>query len=124
MEFNKTLGNKIKSIRKDKKLNQEEFCNKLNIELTRANLSYIESGKSTPSALFIKSIIETFNISPFELLNIEEPQKDKYMIKYESLNNKDKETINLMIDHLYSNYNGNLHTSMNTEENEENKKSS
>lgn len=122
MDFKSILGNKILSIRKDLKLNQQEFCNNLDIDITRASLSRIESGNQMPSADIIRSIIKSFNVSPYWLLNLDEPIRDEYIIKYESLNNKDRNTINLMIDH-FINDKSNLSTSMNTE-GEGNKKSS
>lgn len=123
MNFKSTLGNKILDIRKDLKLNQQEFCNKLDIEITRASLSRIESGNQMPSADIIRSIIKSFNISPYWLLDIDEPIKDIYITKYESFDLDEKETINVMIDHIF-NKKSNLYTSTNIEIEEENKKSS
>lgn len=122
MDFNSILGDRILSIRKELKLNQQDFCDNLNIVITRASLSKIESGKQMPSAEIIRSIIQSFNVSPYWLLDLDEPVKDEYIVKYESLDNKDKETINLMIDHFINNK-SNLSTSMITEK-EGNKKSS
>ena len=102
MDFKIVLGNRIKEIRKNLDINQEEFCNNLNISFNRANLSKIESGKQMPSAEFIKSVIEAYDISPYWLLDIKEEKvnnKNNSIIdKYNLLSNKDKETIERNID--------------------------
>lgn len=94
-DFNIRLGNKIKELRNEKNLTQEEFCNRLSIRYNRANLSKIELGKLTPSAEFIKSVIESFNISANWLLDIKEPiNKDeakKLMENYIEVNKEFKE---------------------------------
>lgn len=123
MNFNTILGNKIKSLRDKNNLSQNDFCNNLNISITRASLSKIESGKQMPSAEIIKDIIEVYNISPYWLLDIKEDEYKKYINKYETLNLNDKETINTMIDHLY-NKKTNLSSLMNIEKEKDNKISS
>ncbi|MCQ4925046.1 helix-turn-helix domain-containing protein [Tissierella carlieri] len=47
-------------MRKDLGMNQEEFCSKLNYEITRSNLSKIELGKIAAFAEFIKNVIEIY----------------------------------------------------------------
>ncbi|WP_338114404.1 helix-turn-helix domain-containing protein [Tissierella carlieri] len=54
------MRKKIKKIRKDLGMNQEEFCSKLNYEITRSNLSKIELGKIAAFAEFIKNVIEIY----------------------------------------------------------------
>lgn len=103
-EFNTTLGIKIKQIRNDNNLTQEEFCNRLDIKLTRGNLSKIELGKISPSAEFIKSVIESFDISPYWLLglkNIEVEKDDKLKLKFDELDEVKKIKVEAYIDFLY-----------------------
>lgn len=91
------LGEKIKLLRKGKKISQEELSNMLNIN--RNYLSRIETGKSDPSATVLRSIAKIFNIDLNSLLdvdneNIENYDKTKYIIencKY--LNDKDLDFI-------------------------------
>lgn len=56
-----TLGERIKKIRKDKDLTQQEFCEK--IGLKRNSISLVESGKRNISDQAIKSICREFNVS-------------------------------------------------------------
>jgi len=100
MEFKFILGDRVKNLRKSLDLSQEEFCSKLNIEFSRVNLSRVESGKQMPSAEFIKSVIETFNVSPFWLLDIVPHTDNDRLLKYELLNESEKEIILNYIDFL------------------------
>ena len=100
LDFKYTLGDRLKSLRKEKKLSQKDFCNRLSVDLTRESLSNIEKGKQMPSAEFIKSVIETFNVSPFWLLDIIPHTKDDRLHKYELLNENEKEILLNYIDFL------------------------
>lgn len=124
-DFNIYLGNFIKDLRKNKKLSQEEFCNLLDNKISRSNLSKIELGKISTSADVIREILIIFKISPYSILNIENNiDYNDISNKYNLLNNKDRLTINSMIEVLLNN-NSNLSVWKNTEEGkEENKKSS
>lgn len=124
MEFKILLGKNIKELRLNLKLNQEEFCNNLNIDFDRANLSRIESGKQMPSAEFIKSIIECYDISPYWLLDINKNVNNSIENKYELLSNKDKDNLDNYIDFLLKQNSSNLYTSIDIEVGESNKKSS
>ena len=55
------MKNRIIEVRKDKKLNQEEFANKLN--LSRNFINQIESGKKNPSDRTIIDICKKFNVN-------------------------------------------------------------
>lgn len=55
------MKNRIIEIRKDKKLNQEEFANKLN--LSRNFINQIESGKKNPSDRTIIDICKEFKVN-------------------------------------------------------------
>lgn len=61
------MKNRIIEIRKDKKLNQEEFANKLN--LSRNFINQIESGKKNPSDRTIIDICKEFKVNEEWLRN-------------------------------------------------------
>ena len=62
------LGEKIKEIRKNKNISQEQLANMLKIN--RNYLSRIETGKSDPNSTILKQIAEIFNIDLNTLLEI------------------------------------------------------
>lgn len=62
------LGEKIKLLRKGKKISQEELANMLKIN--RNYLSRIETGKSEPTSSVLKNIAKIFNIDLNSLLDI------------------------------------------------------
>lgn len=71
----KYLGEKIKLLRKNAKLTQEVFSEKIGIE--PQNLSRIERGLNFPSlATFIK-ISEVLNIKPNDLLEVDHLMEEK-----------------------------------------------
>jgi len=100
MDFKLHIGEKIKKIRKDNNLKQIDFCNMLNIDITNASLSNIENGKHMPSAEFIKAVVETFGISPYWILDIKPAAIDQRILRYELLNDEEKETLYKYIDFL------------------------
>ncbi|HLK26944.1 MAG TPA: helix-turn-helix transcriptional regulator [Puia sp.] len=61
------LGEKLKAIRKENKLTQEQMAEKLHMSQPAYNK--YENDKSSPSADLLKKISEVFNISADELLN-------------------------------------------------------
>lgn len=87
------LGEKIKLLRKSKKISQEELANILKIN--RNYLSRIETDKSEPTSGVLKQIAIIFDIDLNSLLdvnqtNVENTDKIKYIVescKY--LHNKD-----------------------------------
>lgn len=100
MEFKKVLGNRISDFRKGLKISQKEFCEKLHIDLTRESLSNIEKGKQMPSAEFIKAVVEAYGISPYWILDIKPAALDQRILRYELLNDDEKETLYNYIDFL------------------------
>lgn len=56
-----TLGERIKKVRKDKDLTQQEFCKQ--IGLKRNSISLVESGKRNISDQAIKSICREFHVN-------------------------------------------------------------
>ena len=55
------MNERIKIVRKNNKLSQEEFGNRIGI--TKSSVSLLESGKNRPSEQTIKLICKEFNIS-------------------------------------------------------------
>lgn len=78
------LGEKIKLLRKGKKISQEELANMLKIN--RNYLFRIETGKSEPTSSVLKNIAKIFNIDLNSLLDInnndiENTDKIKYIVE-------------------------------------------
>lgn len=78
------LGEKIKLLRKGKKISQEELANMLKIN--KNYLSRIETGKSEPTSSVLKNIAKIFNIDLNSLLDInnndiENTDKIKYIVE-------------------------------------------
>ena len=78
------LGEKIKLLRKGKKISQEELANMLKIN--RNYLSRIETGNSEPTSSVLKNIAKIFNIDLNSLLDInnndiENTDKIKYIVE-------------------------------------------
>lgn len=68
------LGNKIKNIRYNNNISQEEMAKIL--QVNRNYLSRIETNKSLPTAEFLTKLAEEFNISIDSLLGINLDGKD------------------------------------------------
>ncbi|AJW76948.1 repressor [Marinitoga sp. 1197] len=69
------LKDRLKKLRQDKGLTQEELAKKLNI--TRKSISAYETGRATPSPEMLKVIAEFFNVTTDYLLGIDE-DKNKF----------------------------------------------
>ena len=67
-------GEKIKKIRLDNNMTQDEFAEKLNV--TRVAVSKWELGKSYPSIENLKTICSLFNVSSSDLLEENEEVKE------------------------------------------------
>lgn len=67
-----TISERIKSLRKEKGLNQAELGEKTGI--TRRSISTIENGETDPSATQITAISKFFNVSTEYLLNGKEEE--------------------------------------------------
>lgn len=61
------VGTRIKQLREDAGLTQEEFCNLISIE--QPNLSNIETGKNFPNFMTFISIIKGLKVSPNSILD-------------------------------------------------------
>ena len=75
------LGEKIKQLRKNKGVSQEELASMLKIN--RNYLSRIETGKSEPTSGVLKNIAQIFSIDLNSLLDIiDEENKNTDKIRY------------------------------------------
>lgn len=61
----KTLGWKVKKLRKDKKLTQEELAEKIGI--SRVYMGYIEQGRENPSLKLLMKLARRFKVKIEEL---------------------------------------------------------
>lgn len=103
-EFKKQLGRKIKEIRLKLRLKQDEFSAKIGIE--PPTLSNIETGKTTPTLITIKNIIDAFNIEPNDLFDckhlLDESSVDKEVkIIYQKLSLDKKQYFLRLIKFLF-----------------------
>jgi transcriptional regulator with XRE-family HTH domain len=94
------FGYRIKQLRENNRLTQEEFCKQLPMELTRESLSNIERGKQVPSVVFLKAVVETFHVSPYDLLGITRYEGENEISNYHLLSSKDKDHVVSYIEYL------------------------
>ena len=78
------LGNKIKNIRYNHNISQEELARIL--EINRNYLSRIETNKSLPTAEILAKLAVTFNISIDSLLGVNLDKNDGVEIRKEKIN--------------------------------------
>ena len=78
------LGSKIKNIRYNHNISQEELAKIL--EINRNNLSRIETNKSLPTAEVLAKLALTFNISIDSLLGVNLDKNDGVEIRKEKIN--------------------------------------
>lgn len=71
--MNIVVANKIKTLRKDKKMSQEEMAEYLS--MSQSAYARMENGESHTWAIHILKICKIFAIAPEELLRIETSQK-------------------------------------------------
>lgn len=84
------LGEKIKSIRQENKLSQEEFSEKFNV--TRQTVSNWENGKSVPDLETIVRMSSEFKVSTDELL-----KEDKSVVQKIDSEKKKKNTLFMIL---------------------------
>lgn len=84
------LGEKIKNIRQENKLSQEEFSEKFNV--TRQTVSNWENGKSVPDLETIVKMSGEFNVSTDELL-----KEDKSVVQKIDSEKKKKNTLFMIL---------------------------
>lgn len=70
-----SLGEKIRNLREDRDLNQEQLGKAIN--MTQRKISYIECGKSEPSLDDIVAFCNFFHVSADYLLGIQNPHRGR-----------------------------------------------
>ena len=100
--------NKIKMLRKEKGLTQEQLSNLL--QINRHYLSRIETGKSEPTASILKKIGLIFDVDLNMLLDITDKDNNSDKIEYiinscKCLCDKDLDCVIKLIDYLKEDYN-------------------
>ncbi|MCC0660702.1 helix-turn-helix transcriptional regulator [Clostridioides sp. ZZV14-6154] len=93
------LGEKIKSLRLEKNMTQEEFAESLCI--SRPALSLYESNKRKPDFEVLKKIAEYFNVSIDFLLDNNIKDKTNYPNKNNSSSNEIDEEVEVLVDMIY-----------------------
>ena len=105
------LGNKIKELRKDRNISQDELAEKINID--GRQISRYENDKMNPSIEVLIKIAEAFNISIDYLLFDDipkKPLKQKYfsiinkLETIENLSNEDQQAFIIFLDSIAAKY--------------------
>lgn len=78
-DIKKLLGRRIKELRKQKKLTQEQFAEKVGV-YTR-NISKIECGTSFVTSQTLSKIISVLEIEPMELFNFKQYDDEENLKK-------------------------------------------
>lgn len=97
--MNNAIGKKLKSLRKEKGLSQEQVCEYLHI--SQSSYSRMENGESTSWVIHIEKISSLYNIKPEELI------KNENLICSDTDSNKSvgfPEMINLLSEQLIEQY--------------------
>lgn len=110
MDLKRIIANNIFILRNQYDLTQQEFAEKLNMQITRAQISHIENADNMPSAEFIYAVCITFNVSADWLLKsnvttngytINLSSDDiTAVLKYRALPDKVKVSIKLLMDSI------------------------
>lgn len=103
------IGKKIRQIRDKHNLSQEQFVEMLGIEMSRTQISRIESGANMPSAEFVKAVSDNFGVSCDSILSDREElsysttqsfnSEELTVLKlYNRLTSQDKDTVKSFMD--------------------------
>ncbi len=76
---NKTLGARVRHLRKQKKLTQLQLANKLYI--SESYIALIEADKRTPSLEIVSKLADFFCVTSDHLINGDAPDKELAVIK-------------------------------------------
>lgn len=81
----KIIANNIFSLRNKHKLTQKEFAAKLNLDISREQISRIETRLNIPNSRFIKAVSDTFGVSTDWILSAQNTNLPKFNIKNSEL---------------------------------------
>ena len=70
MNIKVKLGDKLKQLRKQRKLTQEQLAELVSVDFR--HISYLENGKSFPSSELIERLCKTLNVTYSELFSFDE----------------------------------------------------
>ena len=79
MNIKKSIGKRIKELRKVRHLSQEQLAEK--IDINQNALSYIETGENFFSAETLEKLINALQVEPSELFEVKHFQKDEELIE-------------------------------------------
>lgn len=79
MNIKKSIGKRIKELRKIRHLSQEQLAEK--IDINQNALSYIETGENFFSAETLEKLISALRVEPSELFEVKHFQKDEELIE-------------------------------------------
>lgn len=86
------IGNKIKYLRNDKQLTQNQLANILNV--TQDSISLWERGKRIPDTQYIYFLAKFFNVSSDYLLGLEDENENENNLNNNSKNFNNSGTFN------------------------------
>jgi len=96
------IGDKIKALREDRKMRQEDVANSVNI--TKSTYIKYEKGTQSPQLEVVERIAKLYGVSVCELVGGDKPSLDEQLTsRMELINNLDQEekrSIMLIIDGL------------------------
>lgn len=78
MNIKKSIGKRIKELRKVRHLSQEQLAEK--IDINQNALSYIETGENFFSAETLEKLISALDVEPSELFEVNHLQKDEQLL--------------------------------------------
>ena len=86
----KLLGNRIRELRKARKLTQEQLAELVGIGTP--NISYIETGRFAPSADTLEKLADVLQVPPYEFYNFEHLKSNDELKQelFHALENDDK----------------------------------
>ena len=90
----KLLGQRIRDARKAKGLTQEKLAELLGIGTS--NISYIETGKFSPSMENFEKLVEVLEVEPYELYTFESLKPAEEMVRELNEAFEDTETLKLI----------------------------
>ncbi len=91
-----SLGIKIRKLRHENKISQEELADRLGIAQT--SVSNIESGKTAPDFLLMQKVCEVFNVGVDYFLNTEDS------FQFDKVENNKNSNIGCKIDTINNNF--------------------
>ena len=99
-DIKKLLGSKIKAIRKQRGLTQEQLAEMVGIGTP--NISYIECGKFAPAIDTLEKISTALNVEPYELYKFDKKSDEDIKKELFSAIENDKKLLKIMYNFFLS----------------------